>query len=238
MSAEWVILLSEHAVEALGALRRNADLQVLRDSDGIWLRGSVDEGNSAIRSLPARARYRIDNDNKLIPFGAALPVRLLPSGEWMSLTAALRPVAPEISYGMPADISIVPSLERERAVRRPNGIICRFDQWLAWVESAPAVRLEVLRFAMCDDGRVFIHGTPLPPVNGEFKVVENSIAVPAGMCLPDCFPLPALQKKLKLAPGDVALLNNDQSWEFIKADWFQAATRAAVRTSARGKEGG
>ncbi len=232
MSADWVILLSEDAAEALGALRRSAELEILRDSAGIWLRGSLDEGDSAIRSLPALARYHSNNDNKLVPFGAALPVRLLPSGEWKALTAALRPVAPELSSCKPADVSIVPSLERDGTSRRPNGIICRFHHWLAWVDRAPAVRLNVMRFALCDDGRVFIHGTPLPPINGKFIVVEDGIAVPAGMCVPDYIPPSALRSKLKLAPGDIALLNSDQNWEFIKADWFQAATRAAVRLSA------
>ena len=98
---------------------------------------------------------------------------------------------------------------------------------------APQVRLDRWRFAVAADGRVAVHGQPLPPLPGRRWVEQEGIAVPAGWTWTPAVEAALLRQVFGLAEGDVALWDVDGAWERIAADEFVRATRAAVRATVK-----
>jgi hypothetical protein len=84
---------------------------------------------------------------------------------------------------------------------------------------------------MNPDGDVFIHGHPLPPMPGPRYVEAGGIAIPGGFTTTPALRSAVLRKTLRLANGDLAVLEIDGTFERIQADGFVKATRAAARLS-------
>ena len=125
---------------------------------------------------------------------------------------------------------------RDEQLRDPNLLIATQHAWTCFATAAPAVRLAPLSFAASSDGRVVVRGTPLPAMEGTFYVVTDQIAVPAGWRFEPPVAAAVLAAVLQLGERDLALLNNDGSYDLIPGEGFVQATRAAVRATAQGAE--
>jgi hypothetical protein len=82
--------------------------------------------------------------------------------------------------------------------------------------------------------RVFVLGTPLPPIPGQPYSIDGGIAVACGWSLSPAVGSAVIRKMLSLETGDVALFNVDGSFERIAAEHFVRASRTAVRASVQG----
>jgi hypothetical protein len=200
----------------------------------LWIRGAAldDSLDRAIHRLAPLTRYHLGDDGDLIATGNLLPERKLPEARWLPLpsllqadrpTAAL-PAAPPARVG----VTVVPS-----AAQRPAAMLrVSMSAWVAYAESAPVARLARLRFAATSD-QALVAGAPLPPLAGMRLWESGGIILPCGFALSPPVDAATLRRALALGAEDVALFNEDGTWELVPADAFVPARRSAVRLTAR-----
>lgn len=218
----------------LAAFRTQAGWEVCAESDQLWLRADT-PAEDVWQALPLLERFTVDSSQRLIRRGQSVPVRLAPPGPWQSLAHWL-PVqrSPSVPGGVrPPPVTLRP-VRAEGQEHAPDLMLLGLDDWQSWALMAPRTRLDPLRFALASDGRVCVHGTPLPPLPGEAWVRHESIALRAGFALPAIATAAWLAQLLDVPSGGMALWHEDGSSEVLPASAFVPATRSNVRASAMG----
>jgi hypothetical protein len=107
--------------------------------------------------------------------------------------------------------------------------------WARWAGAAALVRLARLRFAASSDGRVVVHGAPLPPLDGRRFTQTEGVAVPCGLAWSPPVGGPVLRELLGLREGDLALFEPGGTYELIEASAFVPASRSAARRTLEGQ---
>lgn len=189
--------------QLLAPIRHWSNLTVTLEKDGIFLHGFTPEqaGSLEVKTMPYHTLYRA-KDGKLYPEGSLLPVRDIPANEgW--------PMANALPLGLPwfnrnffgfrdsprIDIRLVPTAEEQPAA----ALIVPLEALAAWIETAPAVRLQALQWAVIDEEKAFLLGQPLLPLPGEAFWQKGDHLLPLGLD----FELPVLEGALGrlLNPG-------------------------------------
>jgi hypothetical protein len=229
------VRLSRSAASAVAStLRLRGGITGTFIDDELWLRGDVlDESlDRAIQRLAPIARYSLADDGDLVPLGNLLPQRKLPEARWLPLPSLLnadRPTA-ALPAGPPARVAV--TVVRS-ADQRPAAMLrVSMPSWRAYAEAAPAARLARLRFAAAVN-QVLIAGEPLPPLEGTSLWERGGVAIPCGFALSPAVDPSTLRRALALNDDDVALFNDDGTWELVPAGAFVPARRSAVRLTAR-----
>lgn len=233
MTERWALRLDKRGSAALSGLRRVPGLEVLEETDALWLRGTDADEHlwRRLLGLPTADLFRLLPDGQLVPHLRRVPCGRLPEGSWLTLSrwlgVKLEPAALPGQLRQPVALTLTPS-----TVERPaHVLLTSLSAWIDFAESAPAVRLQPLRFAVADE--VVVRGDPLPPLPGMRYCEVEGVAVRAGWTwLPAVEPA-VLASVFGLAKGDLALWHADGTWDHIRAGDFVAATRSAVRLTAR-----
>ena len=232
---EPVLVLDAAYRSALSAVRDQPDWLAAAAADGaLWLRGPAATSPLplSIRQLPARAAYWVDAQGRLFPVGGRTPTGQLPVLYWEPIAefmplevpiAALPGEAPA-----PGPVQLVPA----RQFRPGAALLTTLAAWVAYAETAPAVRLTSLRFAVSGRGQVLLLGAPLPPLPGREYWQTGNLLLPAGYEL--ALPLAArlLTDKLQLADAGLLLFDESGQYEVLAQADLHPATRAAVRLTA------
>jgi hypothetical protein len=242
MSERWAVMLPDDAAPHLGTLRLLPGLEVCQQPEAIWLRGeNLEAVDTRLRGLPGARRYRRLADGQLVALEQRVPSARLPQGEWRPLAEWLRCVLPDAVWpgSRPARAQV--RLVRSSSPAEANLLVLALDDWQAYAETAPQVRLERLSFALGAGRRVLVRGTPLPPLAGQRFVERAGIAVPAGWQWEPAVEAEVLRAALApdaVAPGSVAgqgslvlFTSPECDFERIPAEAFVRATRSAVRLS-------
>jgi hypothetical protein len=184
-----------------------------------------------LRKLASAERFTVNADDVLTPLGQRIPSGKLASDGWVAVSAwaTLSPQAAALPAKLEARVAL--RVVRSNEPAAANVLIASRAAFVAWAVDAPAVRLRPLSFAASRDGRVLVRGEPLPPIPGKRFVERDGVATPAGFVLWPALDAPAVQALLGIAAGDVALFDEEASWEQISAGDFVAATRTAVRAT-------
>ena len=231
----WVLCLDRRDAAAAGRLRQVAGVEVCELSEAVWLRGpqSGEEVRWQLAAVAGARRFSVLPDGQLLPAGAHVPQGRLPQGPWTALAGWMGLDLPPATLAGRGDAAVSLALVRSDRVQEASLLLTQHGLWAAYAVEAPQVRLDRWRFAVAADGRVAVHGRPLPPLPGQRWVEDQGIAVPAGWTWVPTVEAALLRQVLGLAAGDVALWNMDGAWERIAADEFVRATRAAVRATAK-----
>lgn len=231
----WVLVLQKSDLPQLGKIRCWQGMQAAKQNAELWLRCPMLEVelDEALRCLPALYTYREDAQGLLFREGQATPSARLPQLNWMPLmeflpvelpTAALPAMLPA-----PYPVELVPTTEAQPGV----ALKIKLEQWQQYAETAPAIRLDCLRFAFSEADEVLVMGEPLPPIPGEEFWQRESILLPAGYD----FEWPIIGELLEMrenAEGKSYLVfNRDGNWGKIEKRYFIPATRAGIRLSSR-----
>jgi hypothetical protein len=214
-------------------LRLRPDVQVCDAPDAVWLRGGnmTEDLDLDLRKLPGGRRFRLGPDGRLTAAGARVPKGRLPDSGWQSLSAWLKPdpqpaaLAGEVTQRVPL------TLVRTSHEQSPGVLVTPLETWADYATTAPAVRLRPLRFAASADGRAVVWGDPLPPVPGRRYVEREGVAVPAGWAWSPAVEPAVVRDLLGLAAGDLALFDEDGTYELVAAGGFARATRSGVRAT-------
>lgn len=196
-----------------------------------WLRLPA-EDDALFRKLPLLGRWTADADGRLVRLGQRVPEAVLPTDGWQSLAALLPPAPPRRGTpGMPpAPVGF--RLETDDLEHPAAALLCRWEVFAAWAETAFAARLEVLRFACCADGRAFVIGSPQPAIPGTGYHRAGRLWLPCGWRLPDHTWQELVEELLRLGRNRMSILHPDGSHEELDEGNLVAADRTAVRRTA------
>jgi hypothetical protein len=230
MSHAWAICIGVQDASALAPLRLVSGVEIAVAGAEIWLRGRALEDAIAARlsALPARGRYEWIGSDQLRRLDHRIPSERLPTASWRPLSEWLRvelPVAALPGF-LPATISF--RLVRSADEREPDLLLTTLEEFNRFVLEAASVRLERLRFAASDDGRVLVHGTPLPPLPGKRFVLHQSIAVPAGFTWQPAISADVAARRLGVSGGALVLWSEDDHITRLHAEQLIPVTRSGV----------
>src|SRR5262249_44674594 len=113
-----------------------------------------------------------------------------------------------------------------RSLGDANVLVIPLYRWLTYGTGAPQMRLDRRGFAVSSDERVIVHGSPLPPLQGERFYEGAGVALPCGWGWSPAIEPELLQRAWKLGPRDLALVRPDGTWEHIRGEQFVRATRS------------
>jgi hypothetical protein len=234
VSGAWAVRITSDKALAAGALRLRPRVLVCASDDALWLRGGrlTEELELELRKLPGAQRFAVGEGGVLTPQGARIPRGRLPDAEWQPLSGWLTPAPQPPAFAGRADRRVALRLVRADHEQPATVLVTTLSEWSAYASKAPLVRLRRLRFAAAADGRVAVRGDPLPPVPGRRYVEHEGVAVPSGFKLSPEVDAATVRKLLGTEAEDLALFDEDGSWERIAATEFVAATRAAARATA------
>jgi hypothetical protein len=236
MMRERVFVLAGSDREVLGGLRAVPGLQAAEAAGELWLRGLPATGELplAVRALPATAAYTLDGQGRLFPLGSRTPTAQLPALAWLPIQVFVPlelPTAALPAQGAPRyRVRLVPSGRAEAGA----ALLTTLAFWREYAETAPAIRLEGLRFAVAADQRVLLLGTPLPPIPGQEHWLRESLLLPAGFDFEAPLLAPLLARQLNANVDALLLFAADGSWERILKVDLLPVTRSAVRLTAEG----
>ncbi len=198
------------------------------DGDRFWLRVPVSDLVTFAR-LPLYGRWMEGPGGRLTRPGHQVPDRVLPASGWCELAKRMPIGFPACGApGMPA-APIAIALEAGDPGIETEALLCRWTDFAGWVEHAFSIRTGGLKFARCDDERVFVIGRPLPPLRGSGFHRTGRLLIPGGHRLPDHL-WPELLEEL-LDPGGIGLtmIHPDGSHEILEEAHLVPVTRSAVR---------
>jgi hypothetical protein len=234
MMTERVLVLAAADREPLGAVRAVPGLQAAEAAGVLWLRGLPATGELplAVRALPATAAYALDAQGRLFLPGSRTPTAQLPALAWQPIRAFVPlelPTAALPAQGVPRyRVRLVPSARAEAGA----ALLTTLAVWRAYAETAPAIRLESLRFAVAADQRVLLLGTPLPPIPGQEHWLREGLLLPAGFDFEAPLLASLLVRQLDAKADAMLLFAADGSWERIFKEDLLPVTRSAVRLTA------
>lgn len=234
MLTERILVLAEAQRATLGTVRAQPGLRAAADAAGqLWLRGLPATGllPLALRQLPALASYAADAEGRLFPKDKPTPTGRLPHLAWQPLAAfsSLEIPTAALPGQPPAPVPI--RLVSSAQVQPGAALLTTLAALAGYAETAPAVRLAGLRFAVSARGQALLLGTPLPPLPGQEYWSSAGLLLPAGFD----FEVPlvaALLAGQRAAADDVLLFFSDGRYEAIVAAHLHPVTRSAVRRTA------
>lgn len=239
----WAIRIQPGDLPRLAPLRLRSDVRLwpadAEEPRSYWLRGDDPaEGESAeamLRRFPALARYRVAPDGLATPFGCVVPECSVPdlrSPQWANFGDWWQPRVQPAALSAEPPPAVAIRLVPAQAERPAGAVLLGASAWARFAAGCPAHRLDRLRFAADCTGRALVVGMPLPAVRGDYFVVEDRVALPAGWQLEPAIPCALLAERLGLRRGDIALISPDGTCERIAAEQFVVASRSAARLTA------
>jgi hypothetical protein len=218
------------------ALRPFAGVSACVVGDDLWLRAddAPEPLARALTRLAPAARFAVLPDGSLIPLGRSLPQgRLPPDASWSPLADLTRPRLASAALPAAGAVPVALTLVRTSGDAPATVLVTPLTALAAYADSAPAVRLERLRFA-ADAARAVVWGDPLPPLPGDRYTERAGVAAPCGFDWRPRIDPPSLRRLIGLAEGDLALLDAAGAWQYVPAASFVRARRSAVRFTAGG----
>lgn len=217
--------------DALAAVRCIDGLQAAVQDQYIWLSGisSLAEMDSRLKQLPVKSTFIVDEQDHLFLPGGLTPVDKLKSLQWLPLNEFIKvdmPVAalPGKTSGQVAIRLIVSDQEKAG-----EAIITTLNIWKVYAETAPAVRLQAIQFAVSESGAVLIIGSPLPPLPGKEYWMDEGILLPCGYEFEIPLAATFVKNRMNKNNDTVIVFDTAGNWLQIDKAFFVQGKRSAVR---------
>jgi hypothetical protein len=233
VSERWAVCFPRSVAHTALPLRLHSGIEACDVGDALWLHGAGGFENigQLLHRIPGLTAFIVNADNSITLTGKRIPTGKLPDGPWSAfngiVTLRPQPAALPATISTKAPISILRSLREQE----PGAMLMELRQWADYAVSAPRVRLDPLRFAVCSDGRVLVVGHPLPPVPGEYFINLGGLLIPCGYEWRPRLEPAILRRAMNLHADDMALFRADTSYERVRGESFVRATRSAARRS-------
>jgi len=242
----WAFRVLQSEVRRLGELRRRSGVEAALSGAFVWVRGGgLDVPLFAVLAACADGPvFIVDGQDRLIPYGSAVPVERLPALRWKSLAQLLEPELP-ITQIVSARFSVCPLRLERSPVEQPVAVlVTTWSDFASWSADASEVRLRACQFAVCMDGQqrlVCLRGRPLPPLAGTFFWTAGNVAVPCGFTWAPDVDADILRAVLlrrfsargeALAAADLLIWHESGVVDVIHRGEFLPALRTHVRATA------
>ena len=222
-----VALFKAEDLPSLAAHRHRDDWEVGLSEDGTcFLRVPQSSSNQDhLGVLPCLKRWTVDESGNLIPFGKSLPEGQLPQLNWLPLSSLLPAIPATVSENEDFFGHLSFSLIPDSHSKEPQALRLSLSTLAQWAETAPAVRLDRLKFAVSENDDTLILGTPLPPLQGRTYYQDHQLLIPCGFALPSYL----LAEDLNASRDQLLLIEDDHTVHTIGSELFVPASRAAIR---------
>ena len=215
---------------SLGPYRQYSDWELAKaGEESCFIKAPISEEYTELFSkIPFTNRWYLD-DGKLYLQGHTLPSRTIQGLQWFSLASflPLSPVLPVSNEDYFSHLSI--ELEPAFTESESRAMICSYQEFKRWVETASELRMNPLKYAVSSDERVFILGTPLPPIYGVSYYQEGAIFLPAGKQLPENIHFQLIESSLNLTRKQIAIFSGVE-FDVIDSECLLPVSRSGVRT--------
>lgn len=245
-SGRWAFRVMQSRVRCLGELRHHPGVEAALYGEYIWVHGSGLDGPmfAVLAACADGPVFVVDRQDRLIPYGSAVPVERLPTLPWKSLAQLLEPELP-ITQVVTARFSSCPLRLERSPVEQPGAVlVTRWSDFESWSAEASEVRLRACQFAVYVEAQrqlVCIRGRPLPPLAGTFYWTAGNVAVPCGFTWSPAVDADILRSVLLrrfsdcgevLSTADLLIWHESGVVDVIHRGEFLPALRTHVRTTA------
>lgn len=227
---EFILTIAKEDLKHLGSVRCINGLKAAADEEQIWIRGldTLSLKESAIKQLPVKQHFFMDKNKLLYPAGGITPTGVMKEMEWTALHEFI-PVELPVSaspgiVNTSLNIRLFPSEQTKKGI----ALITSLAGWKEYGETASAVRLQRLRFAVSEKNKVLIIGEPLPALPGKEYWLNKSMLIPAGYDFEFSL-IPYILQRQILSDDSTVIFESDGSWHSIDNSFFVSATRSAIR---------
>lgn len=177
----WLAIDAVHK-EFLAQIRHWDNLKIAIDEGLIWIKDFTDWQlrHNLLHSIPFTSFYYI-KDNQLFPKGSLLPNRSVPGYLWTPIEKAFPVTLQGFNHNFFAlqqqqSVKLVPAdVEYPATV-----LLVDIKEANSYITSAPAVRLQHLKWVLVNQTMAFIIGEPLLPLSGKTFWQTESFILPVG----------------------------------------------------------
>jgi len=229
---KMVLQLASMDKYLLGAVRCLPNLQALDTEQHIWLRG-IDAENIPLllQQLPSIGRYYIDAKNRLFPVGGLTPVGTLAAGEWQPLKQFIPIEIPSSAFSGKTDKQYAIQLIPAEIERQAAALLVDLSEWKKYVNTAPQIRLDQLKFAVSATNEVLVVGYPLPPIPGKAYWQQDLLLIPNGYDFDLSSMASLLNTTLNKEQNAYLLFQETGTYQKVFLEQLVPTTRSAVRLS-------
>ncbi len=231
---ERVMVLQATALNTLGAVRCTDGLMAAHHTTQgqIWLRGiPVKNTPTALLQLPALHTYTLNEQGLLFSTGSRVPKATLPNLPWQRLNELLTveaPVSLHPGQATPQTIHLVPAT----APQAGAAITVPLKHLHTYASTAPAIRLQQLRYTLLTSENALLLGTPLPALPGNEYWQQGQLLLPAGFDLHLKVAAPLLQQAYCTDNRQLMVIHANSTWQLIDHQHLVVCTRSSIRQTA------
>ena len=230
----YVATIHKAAIHQLAYFRIEKELEIAEEGDLLWVRGINGElsSNPEFLQLPIINIFRIDEEGRLFTPGKLTPVDVLKKEmSWQTILQYMKIILPVSS--LPGRQEQKTSLHLRPSSNQREGIALKTDLevWKHFAETASTLRLNRLEYAVSEQGKVFIIGTPLPPLPGIEYWNFEGFFLPTGFELEASIASHFVQKKFNEDGEAVLIFEEEGHLERISKTYFTRASRSSIRST-------
>jgi hypothetical protein len=178
----YFLAIDEKHLDFLGKIRHWANLKMAMEDNFCWVKDFTYEQINAleVKTIPYKTIY-YSQENKLFKQDSLLPERTIPMLLWTPIERALSIELPSYNFnyfGVNDQVSVkLVQSEQEKPV---FGMLVDRRVLEEYIQNAPAIRLQKLKWTILDESAVFIIGEPNLPIQGEGFWKNGDFFLPIG----------------------------------------------------------
>lgn len=226
-----LLKLDKDEKASLGNIRCLKSVVAAEDGDHIWIRlkDVNDNIDHRLKQLPVKSTFTVDDKNQLFLSNGLTPVDVLKEMNWIPIQSFIT-VDPPVS-NIPGqtkskvEIKLIPSITE----RPGTALLTDLITWKEYAETASAIRLATLKFAVSGSDEVLILGSPLPSLPGKEYWQQNNCLLPCGYEFEIPFVANFLQSEINPSTAGLILFNSNSEWQIIDHSLFVEAKRSSIR---------
>ncbi len=217
----------------LGYLRQWSNIKIGFDGNAVWAKDLdyVQVNSTEVRTMPYKTIYYASG-SKLFLLNSKLPDRNIPALLWTPIDRAIPVSLPSFNhnyFGIQEKVSVqlVPS-DTERVASAVITTIAVLGQYMA---TAPAIRLQGIKWAILNADKVLLVGTPMLPLTGDTYWQNNNFLMPSGYDLDLHLMKTAINNQLNPDGDNLVVWNSDSSYFLVEKDDLQPLSLSSFKTS-------
>lgn len=230
-SINYYLAIDRATADDLGKVRHWSNLKVAFEDQRLWVKDlDYAQINSVeIKSLRSKSLY-YEKEGRLFPLSSLLPERITPALLWTPIDRAIKITLPSLNhnfFGLNESIALQVTTSDQEV--EPHAMRVSLEILKHYVESAAAIRLNVIRWVKLNKTDALLIGKPFLPLPGDAYWQRKDMLIPAGYD----FDLPILsdvvQKMINPARDRWVVWNTDASYFSIVKEDFQTLSRSSFR---------
>ncbi len=229
----YYLCLPAEYKSALAQIRSWSALGLGYDADQIWIKGLdyVQINSVEIKRIPGKSIF-YEQEGRLFLLHSQLPNRRVPSLLWTPITRALPIKLPAFNhnyFGIHSKINI--RLVASEMETEACAMITTTTALKSYLITAPALRLQQLKWVILDKGEVMITGKPLLPLSGEVYWQRGDFFIPAGYDLELYSLLALLNEQINPEKNNWVIWNKDGSYLLLEKNEMRDLTLGSFNLS-------